>query len=49
MGVVEKGNQITIPAEKLTSTEIKVEWSQSFSNRSEQYYSVPFFNKDDGV
>ncbi|KAF5667072.1 hypothetical protein FHETE_5775 [Fusarium heterosporum] len=46
--VVEKGNKIFIPTAQLTATEVKVEWSQSFSKRSEQYYSVPFFNKDQG-
>ncbi|KAF4954276.1 hypothetical protein FSARC_12186 [Fusarium sarcochroum] len=46
--VVEKGNKIYIPADKLTATEVKVEWSQNLSSRSEQYYSVPFFNKDQG-
>ncbi|KAJ3543299.1 hypothetical protein NM208_g3649 [Fusarium decemcellulare] len=46
--VVEKGNKIFIPADQLTATEVKVEWQQNFSKRSEQYYSVPFFNKDQG-
>ncbi|KAJ4246064.1 hypothetical protein NW762_013809 [Fusarium torreyae] len=46
--VVEKGNKIFIPADQLTATEVKVEWQQSFSQHSEQYYTVPFFNKDQG-
>ncbi|KAL4724255.1 hypothetical protein ACLX1H_008868 [Fusarium chlamydosporum] len=44
--VVEKGNKIFIPADQLTATEVKVGWSKNFSNYSEQYYTVPFFNKD---
>jgi hypothetical protein len=46
--VVEKGNKILIPADKLTATEVKVEWSKNFTSHSEQYYSVPFYNKDQG-
>ncbi|KAM0541467.1 hypothetical protein ACHAPJ_013231 [Fusarium lateritium] len=46
--VVEKGNKILIPADKLTATEVQVQWVQSRDKRSEQYYSVPFFNKDQG-
>ena len=46
--VVEKGNKINIPADKLTANEVKVEWQQNLRQRSEQYYSVPFFNKDQG-
>lgn len=48
MGVVEKGNKIQIPADKLTTTEITVEWQQTLSNKSARYYSVPFFNNDQG-
>ncbi|KAI8623565.1 hypothetical protein F5Y19DRAFT_458319 [Xylariaceae sp. FL1651] len=48
MGVVEKGNVIYIPADKLTSNEVTVEWQQSLSNKTAQYYSVPFFNKTQG-
>lgn len=44
--VVEKGNKIFIPADQLTAVEVKVEWSKSLTNYSEQYYTVPFFNKD---
>ncbi|RGP72663.1 hypothetical protein FLONG3_6671 [Fusarium longipes] len=46
--VVEKGNRIFIPADQLTTTEIRIKWSQSWCSRSEQYYSVPFFNRDKG-
>jgi hypothetical protein len=46
--VVEKGNRIFIPADQLTTTEIRIEWSQSWRNRTEQYYSVPFYNIDQG-
>ncbi|CZS83295.1 unnamed protein product [Fusarium graminearum] len=44
--VVEKGNKIFIPADQLTAVEVKVEWSKSLTNYSEQYYTVSFFNKD---
>ncbi|PTD05166.1 hypothetical protein FCULG_00000111 [Fusarium culmorum] len=30
----------------LTAVEVKVEWSKNLTNYSEQYYTVPFFNKD---
>ncbi|KAK5952286.1 hypothetical protein OHC33_006759 [Knufia fluminis] len=48
MGVVEKGNKIFVPADKLTATEVTVQWQQNFSQRQQQYYSVPFYNKDLG-
>ncbi|KAF5596726.1 hypothetical protein FPCIR_3937 [Fusarium pseudocircinatum] len=44
--VLEKGNKISIPADQLTATEVKVEWQQSFRAKSAQYYAVPFFNRD---
>ncbi|EXK26266.1 hypothetical protein FOMG_17168 [Fusarium oxysporum f. sp. melonis 26406] len=44
--VVEKGDKIFIPADKLTATEVKVEWQTNLKKYSEQYYSVPFINKD---
>ncbi|KAF5529698.1 hypothetical protein FMEXI_14010 [Fusarium mexicanum] len=46
--VLEKGNKIFIPAEQLTTTEVKIEWTLHFSDRTAQYYAVPFFNKDQG-
>lgn len=49
MGVVEKGNKIFVPADKLTATEVTVQWQQNFSQRQQQYYSVPFYNKDLGT
>lgn len=49
MGVVEKGNKIYVQANQLTSTEVTVEWQQNFSQKSRQYYSVPFINKDQGT
>lgn len=48
MAIVEKGDKIYIPADKLISTEVKVEWSQNLQSHSAEYYSVPFFNKDRG-
>ncbi|KAF4444951.1 hypothetical protein FACUT_288 [Fusarium acutatum] len=44
--VVETGHKIFIPADQLTTTEVKVEWQQSFRAKSAQYYAVPFFNRD---
>ncbi|KAH7224368.1 uncharacterized protein BKA55DRAFT_697204 [Fusarium redolens] len=46
--VVEKGNKIFIPADQLTTTEVKVEWSKNWTDYSAQYYSVPFYNRDQG-
>ena len=46
--VVEKGDKIFVPTNQLTSTEITVQWNQNLSSKSQQYYSVPFFNKDKG-
>ncbi|KAF4334949.1 hypothetical protein FBEOM_11206 [Fusarium beomiforme] len=44
--VVEKGDKIFIPADKLTATEVKVEWQTNLTKYSELYYSVPFIIKD---
>ncbi|KAF4922339.1 hypothetical protein CGCVW01_v005330 [Colletotrichum viniferum] len=46
--VVEKGNRIHIPASEITNKKITVEWQQSLKMHSQDYYSVPFFNKDKG-
>ncbi|KAF5988637.1 hypothetical protein FBULB1_1370 [Fusarium bulbicola] len=46
--VLEKGNKIFIPADQLTTTEVRIEWTLHFSDRTAQYYAVPFFNKDQG-
>ncbi|KAH0439396.1 hypothetical protein CcaCcLH18_02873 [Colletotrichum camelliae] len=46
--VVEKGNRIHVPASEITKTRVKVEWQQSLQMHSQDYYSVPFFNKDNG-
>ncbi len=49
MGVVEKGNTIYVPADKLTENKVTVEWQQNLSKKSQEYYSVPFFNKSQGT
>ncbi|KAJ0362033.1 hypothetical protein COL154_006547 [Colletotrichum chrysophilum] len=46
--VVEKGNRIHVPASEITSKKVTVEWQQSLKMHSQDYYSVPFFNKDKG-
>ncbi|KAL0938268.1 uncharacterized protein CTRU02_204878 [Colletotrichum truncatum] len=48
MGIVEKNNKIFVRAGDLTTNEITIEWQQMFKQKKEQYYSVPFFNKDKG-
>lgn len=48
MGVVEKGNTIYIPASTLTENKVTVEWQQNLSKKSQEYYSVAFFNKSKG-
>ncbi len=49
MGVVEKGNKIYVPASGLTENKVTVEWQQNFSKKSQEYYSIPFYNKDQGT
>ena len=49
MGVVQKGNKIFVPAGELINTEITVKWKQGFKDRIADYYSVPFYNKDQGT
>ncbi|KAF4810811.1 hypothetical protein CGCSCA5_v010384 [Colletotrichum siamense] len=46
--VVEKGNRIHVPASEITNKKVTVEWQQSLKMHSQDYYSVPFFNKDKG-
>ncbi|KAI8211426.1 hypothetical protein K4K53_000634 [Colletotrichum sp. SAR 10_77] len=46
--VVEKGNRIHVPASEITNKKVTVEWQQSLKMHSQEYYSVPFFNKDKG-
>ncbi|KAF3805562.1 hypothetical protein GCG54_00005599 [Colletotrichum gloeosporioides] len=46
--VVEKGNRIHVPASEITDKKVTVEWQQSLKMHSQDYYSVPFFNKDKG-
>ncbi|KAI8295026.1 hypothetical protein K4K59_004847 [Colletotrichum sp. SAR11_240] len=46
--VVEKGNKIHVPASEITNKKVTVEWQQSLKMHSQDYYSVPFFNKDKG-
>jgi hypothetical protein len=49
--VVEKGDKIFVPSNQITSTEITVEWKEGLllSDKRQQYYSVPFTNKDKGT
>ncbi|KAJ0386143.1 hypothetical protein COL922a_005053 [Colletotrichum nupharicola] len=46
--VVEKGNRVHVPASEITHKKVTVEWQQSLKMHSQDYYSVPFFNKDKG-
>ncbi|KAF4854094.1 hypothetical protein CGCSCA4_v001884 [Colletotrichum siamense] len=46
--VVEKGNRIHVPASEITNKKVTIEWQQSLKMHSQDYYSVPFFNKDKG-
>jgi hypothetical protein len=48
MGVVEKGDTIYIPANTITEHKVKVEWQQNLAHKTQEYYSVPFFNKTQG-
>ncbi|EHK97521.1 hypothetical protein GLAREA_12021 [Glarea lozoyensis ATCC 20868] len=48
MGVVEKGDTIYIPANTITEHKVKVEWQQNLAHKTQDYYSVPFFNKTQG-
>jgi hypothetical protein len=34
MGVIEKGNEIYFPADKLTGAEVKFKWQQNLANKS---------------
>ncbi|CAO2651425.1 Nn.00g039950.m01.CDS01 [Neocucurbitaria sp. VM-36] len=45
---VEKGNKIYVSADGITAKETTVNWQQSFSSRSQQYYVCEFVNKDQG-
>ncbi|KAI8192963.1 hypothetical protein KHU50_012946 [Colletotrichum sp. SAR 10_65] len=47
--VVEKGNRIHVPASEITNKKVTVEWQQSLKMHSQDYYSVPFFNKTKSI
>ncbi|KAK1457175.1 hypothetical protein CCUS01_01642 [Colletotrichum cuscutae] len=48
MGVVEKGNKIFVSASEIDKNKVTVEWQQNTKQRSQEYYTVPFFNKSQG-
>lgn len=49
MGVVEKGNKIFVSASEIDKNKVTVEWQQNFKQRSQEYYTVPFINKSQGL
>ncbi|PPQ73799.1 hypothetical protein CVT26_011524 [Gymnopilus dilepis] len=45
---VEKGNTLIIPAPTGSENPIRIEWSQSWSSRAENYYSIVAKNESQG-
>jgi len=41
---VTKGDQIVVPAADITKEKITIKWSQSFSDKSQDYYMCKFTN-----